>query len=64
MGGLVPEPQLAGAEHLADRLEQFLRRAPALERRVDLLGRLLDVAKVGDEQTRVRPDQREPLLPV
>ena len=57
--GLEPEPQLAGSEHVADRLEQVLRRAPALERRVDLLGGLLDVAKVGDEHPRVRPDQRD-----
>ena len=57
--GLEPEPKLAGSEHVADRLEQVLRRAPALERRVDLLGGLLDVAKVGDEHPRVRPDQRD-----
>ena len=59
---LEAEPHAAAfRQRFGDRVEQILRGLTALERRVDLLGGLLDVAEVGDERAGLRPDERQPV---
>jgi hypothetical protein len=56
---LETEARIGFGEHIDDRLQQVLGSPAALEIAVDLLGGLFDVAEVGDECARVRPDERE-----
>ena len=54
-----PSRSSPSGQRVGERVEQLECGPAALERGVDLLGGLLDVAKVGDERPRRRPDQRE-----
>src|SRR5947209_8075723 len=49
---LEAEPRDPVREHVDDRVEQVLWRAMALERGIDLLGGLLDIAEVSDKHPR------------
>ena len=58
---LKAEPHRAVGQHVGDRVKKILRRLAAIERLLDLLSRLLDVAEVGDERPRLRADEGEPV---
>src|SRR5512135_1076373 len=56
---LEAKPHRPLRERRTDDLDEILRRDPALERGIDLLGGLLYVAEVRDERPGVRTHQRE-----
>ena len=58
---LEPEPQLAVRQRVASASSRSCAARRRSNAGIDLLGRLLDVAEVGDEHPRVRADQREPV---
>ena len=59
VGVVESEPRRAARQQFGQQLNQLLRRAHALELRVDLCGRLLDIAEIGDESAPPGAEQGE-----